>query len=77
MDHPRFGLIRSITALRDIEQGEEILVNYGLPMSDAPLWYKHLWVEHLRENEGWKDEEILKWCGRQYAMNGRTIELPL
>ena len=64
-------------ALRDIEQGEEILVNYGMRMSDAPLWYKCLWVQHLRNTNSWNDEEILDWCGRSYAMNGRVVELPL
>ena len=45
-------------------------------MSDAPNWYKTLWVEHLR-NKGQSNDEILDWCSRQYAMNGRLIELPL
>ena len=47
-----------------------------LGMSDAPNWYKTLWVEHLR-NKGQSNDEILDWCSRQYAMNGRLIELPL
>lgn len=46
-------------------------------MSEAPMWYKQLWVDHVRKNEGWKDEQILKWCARQYAMTGRQISLPL
>ena len=77
LDHPRFGLICATTALRDIEKDEEVLVNYRLPMSDAPLWYKHLWVNHIRQNEGWNDEKILRWCDRKYAMNGKLVELPL
>ena len=77
IDHPRFGLICAIASIRDIEENEEILVNYGLPMADAPIWYKQLWVEHVRNNEGWSDEEILKWCNRKYVMNGKRIQLPL
>ena len=77
LDHPRFGLICTTTALRDIDAGEEILVNYGWSMSDAPLWYKHLWVDHVRRNEGWDDERILRWCALKYNMNGTLVQLPL
>jgi hypothetical protein len=30
MEHPRFGLICAIYANRDLEPGEEVLVNYGI-----------------------------------------------
>ena len=40
IDHPRFGLICSLTAARRICPGEEITVNYGLPLHIAPDWYK-------------------------------------
>ena len=46
-------------------------------MADAPLWYKELWVDHVRKNEGWSDDKILRWCERKYAMNGKVIKLPL
>ena len=45
-------------------------------MAEAPSWYKSLWVEHLR-NKGMNNYDIINWCGRQYAMNGRLIDLPL
>ena len=77
LEHPRFGLICAITAIRDIDENEEVLVNYGMRMADAPLWYKRLWVDHIRIKEGWTDEKILDWCGRRYAMNGKLVELPL
>jgi hypothetical protein len=77
IEHPRFGLICAIKTIRAIPKGQEVLVNYGMGMSDAPLWYKSLWVQHLRETKGLNDTEILHWCGRQYAMNGRLVELPL
>lgn len=75
LEHPRFGLICSITALRDICKGEEVLVNYGIGMAHAPQWYKLLWVRHLK-NIGKTDSEIRDWCCRQYSMNGHVIELP-
>lgn len=58
-------------------KGTEVLVNYGMGMADAPMWYKNLWVKHLREEKHLSDQEISDWCSRQYAMNGRLIELPL
>ena len=66
----------AIKAIKDIPKGQEVFVNYGMGMADAPIWYKTLWVEHLR-SKGLKNEDILDWCGRQYSMNGRLIELPL
>ena len=76
LEHPRFGLICAIQVLEDLPRGSEILVNYGMRMSDAPLWYKSLWVEHLRRTKNYSDEEILYWCARQKSMNGRLIDLP-
>ena len=75
LDHPRFGMICSVTALRDIPEGEEILVNYGLGMAFAPDWYKSLWVQHCREYKKMSDQDINDWCGRQYAINGSFIDL--
>jgi hypothetical protein len=46
-------------------------------MSDAPNWYKALWVEYLRKEKGQTDDQIKDWCGRQYAMNGKLIQLPI
>ena len=38
--HPRFGLIRSAVAERDIEQGEEVFCDYKYSLSkDVPEWY--------------------------------------
>ena len=75
MDHARFGLICAIKATKDISPGEEILVNYGLGMAEAPTWYKSLWVEHCRKQRKMTDQEIRDWCGRQYAMKGRVVDL--
>jgi hypothetical protein len=75
IDHARFGLICAITANKDILTGEEILVNYGLEMSSAPAWYKSQWVQHCRRDKGMSDEDIVNWCGGQYAMKGKVIDL--
>ena len=77
LEHPRFGLINAIKAKSDLPKGAEVLVNYGMGMAEAPLWYKSLWVKHLRENKKLTNEEIVKWCSIQYAMNGKLIQLPL
>ena len=73
----RMDDLESVLVTQNIEKDEEILVNYGLPMADAPLWYKHLWVHHCRVNEGWSDERILKWCYHKYEMHGKTVQLPI
>ena len=70
-------MICAIQSIENLNEGAEILVNYGMGMADAPGWYKSLWVQHLREQKNLNDQEILDWCGRQYAMNGRIIDLPL
>ena len=77
LDHPRFGMICSITALTDIKKGDEVLVNYGLGMGHAPDWYKGLWINHCRNDKKMSDEDIRDWCGRQYAMKGVHIDLDL
>ena len=65
-----------IRYLSDIPKSAEIFVSYNMKMGEAPSWYKSLWVEHLRA-KGMNNDDIINWCGRQYAMNGRLIDLPL
>ena len=77
IEHARFGLICAITATKDIRRGDEILVNYGLGLADAPEWYKQLWIRHCREEKGMDNDQIKDWCGRQYAMYGKVIELDI
>ena len=76
LEHPRFGLICAVRTKRKVQKGEEILVNYSLGMWDAPEWYKALFVDHCRRDKKMSDTEILDWCGRQYAMIGKHINLP-
>ena len=40
MDHPRFGLVVTLLAMREISVGEEITVNYNYSLSVAPAWYR-------------------------------------
>ena len=47
IDHPRFGLICSLTANTVIMEGEEITVNYRLPLHLAPQWYLECHEQHL------------------------------
>ena len=56
--HPRFGLIMSVRARTDIQQGEEILVSYNYSIGQAPDWYRHAWFSHLRDNQHWSEEKI-------------------
>ncbi|KAM9969642.1 hypothetical protein ACTFIR_001478 [Dictyostelium discoideum] len=38
--HPRFGDIKCIKAIKDINENEEIFVDYGYSNNDTPSWYK-------------------------------------
>ena len=77
LEHPRFGLIIAIRAIIDMKKGSEVLVNYGMQMAEAPVWYKSLWVKYLRETKCLSDDGIKDWCSRQYSMYGKIIDLPL
>ena len=39
-EHPRFGRIMSVVALRDIKRDEEVFVSYNYSVSHAPEWYQ-------------------------------------
>jgi len=43
--HPRFGSVRGLFTLREIEKGEELTVDYGYDYNgeDTPNWYKELY----------------------------------
>ena len=40
LDHPRFGMVVTIIAIKTIQVGEELTVNYKYPVTIAPQWYK-------------------------------------
>jgi len=50
VDHPRFGCIISLVALRNCSPGEEMTVNYRLPLHYAPEWYKECHRMHLQKS---------------------------
>ena len=44
--HPRYGWIRTVTAIDDIYKGDEIFINYHYPVSAegrVPQWYRELY----------------------------------
>jgi len=47
--HPVLGTIMAVTALVDLEAGQEVTVNYGYNYTaeaDQPEWFKQLWIEY-------------------------------
>ena len=45
MNHPRFGLVKCLRSIRDIEVGEEVYVDYGYGEEEEdwhPSWYKNI-----------------------------------
>ena len=44
--HPRFGFIRSVVAIKDIQAGEELLVDYEY-VPPYPQWYKDAEVREV------------------------------
>ncbi|XP_023348048.1 histone-lysine N-methyltransferase SETD7 [Eurytemora carolleeae] len=49
-DHPRFGRIRSISALHDMEPGEEVTTDYRYSLRKAPDWYRDCLLRYLVEH---------------------------
>ena len=57
--HPRFGLIRSAVASRDISAGEEITCDYKYSIhKHPPDWYMKCLKKHLMEVMKLKEDEI-------------------
>ena len=57
--HPRFGWVRSVTAIENIYAGEEIFIHYHYPIhahANVPIWYKNLYENQVgpwpKVNEG-------------------------
>ena len=40
LDHPRFGMVVTIIAIKTIQMGEELTVNFKYPVTIAPQLYK-------------------------------------
>jgi len=75
-ESPRFGLVRSLTAQKPIEVGEEILVNYQMTIAKSPDWYRVVWLQHMRKVKKNDDTAIQRFIDRQYELQGFRIPLP-
>ena len=50
-DHPRFGLIRTVVAIGNINKGEEIFTHYNYPDGNlVPKWYSDLYFQEIGED---------------------------
>ena len=56
--------------------GEEITVNYSIGLHQGPVWYKQLWLKHVRQDKRWGDKEIQRFLERNLDMTMKRIELP-
>ena len=74
-EHPRFGRIMSIVAVRDIEEDEEIFVSYNYSLPLSPPWYQDLWFSHCRD-KGLAKERILELVTREVGRWGVSMEIP-
>jgi len=72
-DHPRFGHINSIRAMRDLRPGEEIFVHYGYKPPLAPEWFQEQWFNHVR-NEGWTEFKIRSCCANSEKRWGGKLQ---
>jgi len=63
-EHPRFGVIMSIVAIKPIHTDEEVLVSYNYTLCHAPPWYQQLWVQHL----------VLRGLSRDLILRAREKE---
>merc|ERR1712107_386095 len=74
-EHPRFGLIRSLRAIRDLKKGDELLVNYHMTVAKSPEWYRQVWLQWMRKTKK-DDAAIQRYIDRQYELQGYRIPLP-
>ncbi len=77
VEHPRFGLIRGLRAVRDIAEGQEVLVNYHMNLADAPLWYRRVWLGHQRRHKKLGDDAILRLLARYTENTTKRVDLDL
>ena len=73
--HPRFGLIMSVVAKRDISPGEEIFVSYNYSLATAPSWYQVMWFRHIREELDWSEQKIHSWLMKIFRQTGEVVAM--
>ena len=74
-EHPRFGRIMSVVAIKDIEQNEEVFVSYNYCVSLAPPWYQEIWFRYCMRR-GWDKQKIMDCVDREVAKFGIAMEIP-
>ena len=74
-EHPRFGRIMSVVALRDIRADEEVFVSYNYSVSMAPEWYQELWFRFC-VSRGWTREMIHTWVEKEVSRWGVAMQIP-
>ena len=47
MFHPRWGRVRTVETMEEVEEGQELLVDYGYDLLRCPEWYRELWTREL------------------------------
>ena len=47
MYHPRWGRVRTVETMEEVEEGQELLVDYGYDLLRCPAWYRELWTKQL------------------------------
>jgi len=47
MYHPRWGRVRTVETMEEVEEGQELLVDYGYDLLRCPEWYRELWSKEL------------------------------
>ena len=62
--HPRFGRIRAITTIRQMEAGEEVYTDYRYSINKAPLWYKEDLRKFLVDNHNMKSSDIEEYINK-------------
>jgi len=74
-EHPRFGCVMSVVALRDIKPGEEVFVSYNYCIGSAPPWYQDLWWQHCKQ-QGWGRSDAEQWAERYTTRTGIPVKIP-
>ena len=62
MEHPRWGIIQTVTAIEDIKEGEELFTYYGYKKQDFPADHEWYWeLEKLFKREKEEGKKGKKW----------------
>ena len=62
--HPRFGRIRAVVALKNLDRGDEILTDYKYNYNKAPQWYREDLTNYLVNNFNMGVPEISEYINK-------------